>query len=380
MIVDATKRGKRFPDSFSKTVPVWACKLALNWYPLKVGGRESEYRVFGNRFVMKDGSSIYMTANEFDSYMWHHAMITVAETGEARLVVDGVVQELLQNVELDLIHRDFGLGEPAGTSVNVRNYPNRCVQTTSPDFRSRSRRSLIDQDGFQYETKEHQNVEYGSWVKNGFLTGYNAISNVTGALEYTSVENGELGAYTETECFGGPSCTFKMAVRCPDDSTQNFDGLLDEVAVWNRALSIDEIQTAMFKMAANKLLDTQTAGIQVDVTAGRVLYARFNNPCMEGPVPVPPPPAPMPNFGALRVASTPSERVAKAQQQLRRLGISDDASLTAGYITATGRVVVTDDMDAIVPIRFRESASYAFTGVPWEAPLVKRRPLILVRP
>ena len=25
MIVDATKRGKRFPDSFSKTVPVWAC-------------------------------------------------------------------------------------------------------------------------------------------------------------------------------------------------------------------------------------------------------------------------------------------------------------------------------------------------------------------
>lgn len=27
MIVDSTRKGKRFPDSMSKTIPIWACVL-----------------------------------------------------------------------------------------------------------------------------------------------------------------------------------------------------------------------------------------------------------------------------------------------------------------------------------------------------------------
>ena len=27
MIVDSTRRGKRFPDSMSKTIPIWTCVL-----------------------------------------------------------------------------------------------------------------------------------------------------------------------------------------------------------------------------------------------------------------------------------------------------------------------------------------------------------------
>lgn len=32
MIIDSTRRGKRFPDSMSKTIPIWTCVLNRSVY------------------------------------------------------------------------------------------------------------------------------------------------------------------------------------------------------------------------------------------------------------------------------------------------------------------------------------------------------------
>lgn len=45
MIVDATRRGKRYPDSLSKTVPIWCCVLNRALEEIRrEEGRESEYK------------------------------------------------------------------------------------------------------------------------------------------------------------------------------------------------------------------------------------------------------------------------------------------------------------------------------------------------
>ncbi|KAJ0524400.1 putative tRNA A64-2'-O-ribosylphosphate transferase, rit1 domain-containing protein [Helianthus annuus] len=40
MIVDSTRKGKRFPDSMSKTIPIWTCVLnrAISNYSNKMNG------------------------------------------------------------------------------------------------------------------------------------------------------------------------------------------------------------------------------------------------------------------------------------------------------------------------------------------------------
>ena len=69
-------------------------------------------------------------------------------------------------------------------------------------------------------------------------------------------------------------------------------------------------------------------GHAMDYTAGRVLYARFNNPCMEGPAPIglPPPTAPTPAISGGRRL----QQMESPTSQSRRLGISDHAGHTAG--------------------------------------------------
>lgn len=41
MIVDSTRKGKRFPDSMSKTIPIWTCVLnrAIAKYRSRSSGR-----------------------------------------------------------------------------------------------------------------------------------------------------------------------------------------------------------------------------------------------------------------------------------------------------------------------------------------------------
>lgn len=47
MIVDSTRKGKRFPDSMSKTIPTWTCVLnrAIANYRRRSSERTSEEKV-----------------------------------------------------------------------------------------------------------------------------------------------------------------------------------------------------------------------------------------------------------------------------------------------------------------------------------------------
>lgn len=48
MIVDSTRKGKRFPDSMSKTIPIWTCVLnraILNYRNRLNGGGTAEDKV-----------------------------------------------------------------------------------------------------------------------------------------------------------------------------------------------------------------------------------------------------------------------------------------------------------------------------------------------
>lgn len=50
MIVDSTRKGKRFPDSMSKTIPIWTCVLnrAIWNYRVKFGSTRSAEKNVSN--------------------------------------------------------------------------------------------------------------------------------------------------------------------------------------------------------------------------------------------------------------------------------------------------------------------------------------------
>lgn len=52
MIVDSTRKGKRFPDSMSKTIPIWTCVLnrAIRNYRTKFGLNGSAEKNVSNSF------------------------------------------------------------------------------------------------------------------------------------------------------------------------------------------------------------------------------------------------------------------------------------------------------------------------------------------
>ena len=82
---------------------------------------------------------------------------------------------------------------------------------------------------------------------------------------------------------------FKFNLRPNNEGSivsASFVGLLDETAVWNRALSATEVDHSLFKMPQGIAAREMRAdhGVQLDVTLGQVHYGRFNNPCKEGPV------------------------------------------------------------------------------------------------
>ena len=75
-------------------------------------------------------------------------------------------------------------------------------------------------------------------------------------------------------------CSLKIASKC-DAKYNDFEGLVDEVSVWNRTLSREEIADAMFKspvhLPSTELVAPRSS--QVDSSSGRVLWGRFNNAC-----------------------------------------------------------------------------------------------------
>ncbi|QDZ20408.1 hypothetical protein A3770_04p29260 [Chloropicon primus] len=267
------------------------CKLSLNWNELL------------GRFVVQDELTKFYSSTKYEGYMWHHVMVSIDDKGKGSLYVDGQLTglDLTVGTNVDDV-ATFNKGTAIGTQFSTISYPNKCVSAPA-------RRQLLANDDYP--------------VTDGFL-------NTTG-----------LGINPAT----GDCCTFKIAQRCTTDAgTRDFEGFVDEVAVWNRNLHKEEVHHAMFNMPASRFERKLIAprGVQVDVAAGRVLWGRFNNPCTEG------------QAGNTAVHS----------------GSSDSAGSTAGEVVdeAPGFKVTDDTNDPITFKDYMTHSKYVFTGVPWLAP------------
>ncbi|QDZ20851.1 LamGL domain-containing protein [Chloropicon primus] len=77
-------------------------------------------------------------------------------------------------------------------------------------------------------------------------------------------------------------CTMRVASKCSDPGKYNdFDGIVDELGVWKRPLSVEEVADAMFKAPAY-LPSTQVVAPtsnQTNTASGRVLWGKFNQAC-----------------------------------------------------------------------------------------------------
>ena len=116
--------------------------------------------------------------------------------------------------------------------------------------------------------------------------------------------------------------------------------------MWNRALSEGDVHSAMFAMPARlpERFLSPHSGVQRDLAAGRVLYARFNDPYTE----------------------TPNATGGEAAG--RSMNVSDGALRSAGTRTPAGPTAstptalsVTDGADPVSFIGFPADAKYAFT-------------------
>ena len=230
-------------------------------------------------------------------------MVSIDDSGKGSLYVDGQVSELELNVGTNVDDvATFNNGTAIGTTFSTISYPNKCV--------SSARRSL--------------KFISGPWSAN-FQELDDGYANTTGL---------NLNPAT------GDCCTMKIAQKCSDtNTTRDFEGLVDEVAIWNRGLSENEVQNAMFNMPASRFERKLTAprGLQIDVAAGRVLWARFNNPCTD-----------------------------------RSSGIADEASATSGFVNAQNQVETSDlEQDLVSWKAFKTHSKYAYTGVPWLPPYIR---------
>lgn len=181
-------------------------------------------------------------------------------------------------------------------------------------------------------------------------------------------------------------CNFRVAERCRASDVKPYYGFVDEVAVYNRALDEDEIRATMWAMPQHLHQHELEAprGVQMDYTAGRVLYVRFNKPCSEKAMPTPsPPPPPSPTLSEGQVAGQVvrkllwDDRAAVVAGSARRLlddrllNLSDSAGLTAGYTTEAEALSVTDDFDDRVTLNdYPNNCKYVYSGVPWAQPHV----------
>lgn len=354
------------PSSMEQTLMRFDCKLSLNWNQLL------------RRFVIIDAPfsgpvQKYYTKCEFEDFMWHHAMVSVQENGDGTLYIDGEAQELVTNVGKNPQElTQFGRGTDVGVTVSLSAYPNQCEP---------GRRRLMPDDGgpdADVTTADvaggNQDPLFGKFKENA-LTDENVDDGFIYDVDPTLNGTG-LSCCSFTVASG---CSAQTILRLGGAESHSFAGLSDEIAIWNRALSQDEIRETMFKMP--QYLPTHKLeaprGVQLDLAAGRVLYTRFNNPCMEGLAEGTPTAArkllQLPEDYVYTTGLGSSVWIGGLQfDESRREGISDDAGFTAGtYVDAEGYLKVTssDNVTATF-IGWREHAGYAYTGVPWAAPIV----------
>ena len=359
------------PSDLEQTLMRFDCKLSLDWNPLL------------RRFVVTDApwegpTAKYYTKCEYEDFMWHHAMVSMQENGDAILYVDGEPQEMITGIgKVPQQVTQFGRGTDVGTTISISSYANMCPPDYAPPPAPGSRRLLQDEDMDMSTADIAGGTEsplYGKFQENAG-TDQPVDDGFDGETD-PSFNNTALGC-----------CSFHVANGCSADTvstmkggaeSDSFAGLSDEVVIWNRALTMDEIREAMFKMP--QYLPTHKLeaphGVQMDLTAGRVLYARFNNPCMEGLLLGTPATRKLQQDADAFVFTTgmgSSSWIGGLDfEQIRRQGISDEAGFTAGnYVDADGYLKVRDwDNDTLTFTGWREHAGYAYTGVPWAAPIV----------
>ena len=337
------------------------CKLLLGYQPTV------------RRFVATDGERQYFSASIFEDYMWHHAMVSIDADGKAILVVDGEVQQLMVDIVTDDLNSPlYGKGRVIGESFEALHYPNECIPISPPPPPpppATGRRHLM-----------------GKYVSDHDLTdeplsdGYPKTLNASDVVEASSSINGTAVAPLDPPTANNDCCSLTIAIGCPNPlaNTISFEGIVDEVAIWNRGLTPEEVRHAMFKMPqflpAREL--EAPRGVQLDLAAGRVLWARFQNPCMEGPAPAPVPSPPPPGSGGRRnlkqmYPSTASEVNVKINNATRSYGVSDDSGYDSGGSFANGNLKGLDtDDDTMQFISFRKHTHYLYGGVPWAAPFV----------
>ena len=173
--------------------------MALTWRPS------------AQRFAFVSDDVSVVTSCKYDSYMWHHVVVSIDEAGKGQILVDGKAQSLLND---DLTSHS------GGDFFQTAMYPNKCPSSADDDC-----------------------------------------------------------------------CTLRMATKCDAPAKyRDFDGIMDEVGVWSRALSPAEVVDAMFRAPAylpSVEVSAPTSN-QTDSGAGRVLWGRFNGGCSntaaDGPI------------------------------------------------------------------------------------------------
>jgi hypothetical protein len=231
-----------------ETILMFECKMSLQYVP-----------DFG-KFLFAQGSGPdspkYYTACSYENYMWHHAYVSIDEDGTGMLIVDGEQQELVTATnELDLLE---GFSDPLGNTFSTTMYPTKCVVS---EVATRKARSLL-----QVPSPDAAGLER---VGDGFV-------DASAMLPTDAVSN-------------ATCCSFRIGQRCgglitdgrnDENEAKPFYGMIDEVAVYNRPLDQADVRGVMWAMASNRKVHALAApaGAQLDYTAGRVFYARFNRP------------------------------------------------------------------------------------------------------
>ena len=282
------------------------CKMTLGFHPAS------------GRFVFDDGAAQHFTACTFASHMWHHALVSIDASGTGQLFVDGDAVSLGS-----MVNGTFT--ESNTKTFTTTTYANKCPTGTNAN--GRRRRGLL-----AVPQSSGGNPAADQSVSDGYPAQDAALDEANGAC-----------------------CTFRVGQACnvvnatgTGAGSTGFDGLLDEVVVWNRALEEADVHNAMFAMPARlpERVISPHAAAQRDLSAGRVLYARFNRPYTEAP-----------GVNGTTVAG-------------RSPHVVDAATRSAGKTWMNGSLASTDGSDPITFVGFPTNAKYAFTGVPWAAPQV----------
>ncbi|KAK3268674.1 hypothetical protein CYMTET_22835 [Cymbomonas tetramitiformis] len=321
-------------------------------------------------FVLDDGTK-YFTTTTFEGYIWHHVIASIDEDGFGVLAVDGEIMELARAV--DVTNVTLGLQEPLGFNFTTSMYPNRCIP---PDYYSElqngRRRHLLDDhlfdtappapeafNGQDFETRQEEDMDK--------MMHY-VVADYPPPIGYQETND------TETANNLPCNCSFFVGTPCEDGSTKGLEGFIDEVAVWNLAVPQEHLKYTLFHMPAFKQIKELEAprGRTIDLAVGRVLYVRWNNPCLEAPVqapPAPPPPSPQcDNEGCF--ASRRRLSQISGTQDVRVQYVTDHAGYAGGRETEDGSYVLDADNDQAVFVDFPYNSRYVYSGVPWAAPYV----------